>query len=678
MPGIIGISPAVAAAGIKGTISGMNFNNVTTVRFGGTPAASFAVISSTKITATIAAGNSGNVSVTTTNGVASFTGLTLTIAPYISYFYPKAANIGGNLTITGANFSTVPANNIVYFGTAKALVISATVNKLVVKIPAFATYAKISITKSKLNGYSAIPFIPTFTADGNLNAYTFNSRIDIIAGKSPASLTLGDFNSDGKADLAVANVGGNLNFFRNIALQGKIAFEAKSTLANVYGAFGLKLADYDGDGLLDIGSSNTGDFRSVSVNKNLSSTNELLYGTAVSLNTGIDGYAFQSADFDNDGKPDIAALSPYAGASVFKNTSAGSTISFSSRQLLSVPLFSGSLIVDDIDGDGKIDLIVVGEGNIAVLRNNSSLGNLSFEASRIFSLYGYTFEAVTADFTGDGLPEIISLAWDKKRLAILKNISIPGFISFQSQIDFPNDNISGGIVIADIDGNGKPDILVSGKTEGTAFCIYKNTSVADKISFDTKIEYAKNGPSGALIVGDVDGDGSPEILNANSSSNSISIFKNTITSLSVFDICRNGNITITSNSTGATYQWQVNAGNGFVNLSNNNSYAGANALSLQISNIPSAFYGYKYRCKIGNKYSNIFSIKFGNTWTGAVNSAWENAGNWSCNQVPDLNTDVVITNGNVVLNSIGNCRSVAINPSVIFTITAGNRLVISR
>ena len=676
-PGIVGVLPAVAASGTTVIISGMNLSNVIGVSFGGIPASSFTIVSSTKIKATVAAGNSGNVLVTTPNGVASFSGFSLTSAPYISYFYPKAANIGGSVTITGDNFSTVPSNNIVYFGTAKALVVSAFANKLVVRIPAFATYAKISVTKDNLTGYSPIPFIPTFRSDGNLNAATFNSRTDLVAGKLPGGLALADVTLDGKADLSVANFGGKLDFFKNTSVFGKIIFDAKSDLAEVYGVAALAFSDFDGDGLLDICSSNTSDMNTITVKKNLSSANQVLFGSSVQLNPGISSSNFKIADFDNDGKPDIAALSLYTGASVFKNISTPSAISFNSRLLFSVPLFSSGLAVSDIDGDGKIDLIVAGQGNIAVLKNNSTLGNISFEGSRIFPVYGYAASVSTADLNGDGFPEIISLADTKKRLAILKNISIPGFVSFEQQIDLPNDNVSGGTVIADIDGDGKLDIVISDKTEGNAFSVYKNIGLGNNISFDSKIDYFKTS-RGELIIGDVDGDGSPEIINANPSSNSISIFKNTMTSLQVFDICRNGNSALISNISGASYQWQVNSGNGFVNLNNNSNYTGTNESTLQISNIQSMYYGYKYRCKIGNKYSNISSFKFGNIWTGAINSSWENPGNWSCNQVPDLNTDVIITNGNIVLNSIGNCRSIAINPSVIFTITAGNRLIISR
>jgi hypothetical protein len=61
-------------SGTTVTISGTNFGGASSVRFGGTPAASFTVISSTTITAVLGAGASGTVSVTTARGTATMGG----------------------------------------------------------------------------------------------------------------------------------------------------------------------------------------------------------------------------------------------------------------------------------------------------------------------------------------------------------------------------------------------------------------------------------------------------------------------------------------------------------------------------------------------------------------------------------------------------------------------------
>jgi hypothetical protein len=46
-----------------------------------------------------------------------------------------------------------------------------------------------------------------------------------------------------------------------------------------------------------------------------------------------------------------------------------------------------------------------------------------------------------------------------------------------------------------------------------------------------------------------------------------------------------------------------------------------------------------------NYYSDEYALKFGARWTGAVNTNWQTAGNWTCGSVPDQYTDVTIVAG---------------------------------
>jgi hypothetical protein len=62
--------------------------------------------------------------------------------------------------LTGNNFNSIATNNIVYFGTTKALVTNATVNSLNVVVPENANYQYISVTDitTQLTSYSLMPF----------------------------------------------------------------------------------------------------------------------------------------------------------------------------------------------------------------------------------------------------------------------------------------------------------------------------------------------------------------------------------------------------------------------------------------------------------------------------------------------------------------------------------------
>lgn len=142
-------------------------------------------------------------------------------------------------------------------------------------------------------------------------------------------------------------------------------------------------------------------------------------------------------------------------------------------------------------------------------------------------------------------------------------------------------------------------------------------------------------------------------------------------------ICQSGGLYLYVNDgnlhSPANYRWQVDMGNGYQNVNNGPNYSGATTGTLQLINIPSAWYGYKYRCydAIADNYGAVYILKITNTWRGTVNNSWQNPANWSCGQVPDAYTDVTIgtttvagsiypSNVTVGANSI--CRSLTVLP----------------
>ena len=142
-------------------------------------------------------------------------------------------------------------------------------------------------------------------------------------------------------------------------------------------------------------------------------------------------------------------------------------------------------------------------------------------------------------------------------------------------------------------------------------------------------------------------------------------------------ICPGNYNTITSNLTGTTYQWQVNTGSGFTNISDNSSYSGTSTKFLQLKNIPSSFYGYEYRCLVNNaSFSNVISLKFISYWTGSVSDAWEDPANWTCGNVPDANCDVVIQTSPHYpkVSSNATCRSTTVNSGTTITVKTGFKL----
>ncbi|HMO62638.1 MAG TPA: alpha/beta hydrolase-fold protein [Ferruginibacter sp.] len=138
--------------------------------------------------------------------------------------------------------------------------------------------------------------------------------------------------------------------------------------------------------------------------------------------------------------------------------------------------------------------------------------------------------------------------------------------------------------------------------------------------------------------------------------------------------CRSFNFPSGISGTGYTYQWQLNDGTGFVNISNNSIFNGVKQDTLRLINAPGAWYGYHLRC-IASKNNlsdtgQLHTLRFSSTWTGAAGTAWENGSNWSCGTVPDAYTDVLIINtaNKPVLNSNAACRSVRLEPGATLTV----------
>jgi hypothetical protein len=262
-------------------------------------------------------------------------------------------------------------------------------------------------------------------------------------------------------------------------------------------------------------------------------------------------------------------------------------------------------------------------------------------------------------------------------MSVFLNTSTPGNISFASPVVYQTLGIYSFAAIGDLDGDGKPEIAVAGYSAGKV-SIFKNTCTPGTISFLPKKDYSVGIEPLSVAIGDLDGDGKPDLAVTNYYSNSVSFLRNKIGEPPTVRLCPPVSSTmLTSSLEGSAYQWQLDTGSGFINISDNANYTGSSTINLQLAGIPSSWYGYQYRCVVDGNNSDTVTIKFGNYWIGAVSTAWENPGNWSCGTVPDNNTDVVINSETViVLNSNTTIRTLRIRPGANFTITPGHTLTI--
>jgi hypothetical protein len=126
--------------------------------------------------------------------------------PVINSFSPTSGPVGTSVTISGSNFSPVPANNIVYLGAVRASLTEASATSLTVVVPTGATHQPLSVTVNGLTGFANSSFVVTFD-----KPFLYNPIPNMVA--PPTSFTsimrpgwataVGDFDGDGKADIAV-------------------------------------------------------------------------------------------------------------------------------------------------------------------------------------------------------------------------------------------------------------------------------------------------------------------------------------------------------------------------------------------------------------------------------------------------------------------------------------------
>src|SRR5258708_5804302 len=109
--------------------------------------------------------------------------------PSIQSFNPESGPAGQTINIYGHNFNPVALSNVVYFGGAKATILSASATILTVTVPNGAGYAPITVTTDKLSACSARPFTVTFN-DG-ANAFTdssFYPRVSFVTNGQPNTI----------------------------------------------------------------------------------------------------------------------------------------------------------------------------------------------------------------------------------------------------------------------------------------------------------------------------------------------------------------------------------------------------------------------------------------------------------------------------------------------------------
>jgi hypothetical protein len=519
-PQITSFTPGSAYAGEEVTINGKYFTGATAVTFGGTAALSFSVVSDNVITAIVGEGSSGAVSVTTPGGTVSQTGFTYlvsTIAPVITSFTPVTGPIGTTVTITGNYFGASTADNIVYFGATRATVLSATATSLTVQVPSGASYQPITVTTNRLTAQTQVPFVVTYPSAGPaFTAGSFGNPEVVNPNNASWVMCSPDINGDGKPDLIHSfSEPATIRVLKNTSTGNTVSFNEFTDLPGLKGTPKMATADMDGDGKTDIVAVHYGtpyDPHTISIRKNISSVNTIAFAPAINIPAGASGSLVVS-DLDLDGRPDVVVTSiPNNVFSIYKNTSNGNLISLAGKIDYATGS-SGTLHVSagDIDGDGRPEIITTNwqARTISIYRNTSTPGNISLASPIVMSVDGAPFGTDISDYDGDEKPEIAVMhKLQNNAVFVHRNISTVGAIAFapKLRIDLPAEPVD--IKPGDLDGDGKPDMAVV----INHYLIYiKNRSEPGILSFAPGVKSGYLGNPGEFTIADFDGDSRSDI-----------------------------------------------------------------------------------------------------------------------------------------------------------------------
>jgi len=561
-------------------------------------------------------------------------------APLITSISSTSGAVGSSVTISGQFFGDNASNNIVYLGGTKCTITAATSTSITVTVPAHAKYDFFSVlnTSTNLSAYSQLKFLPTNSSITNAKySYLPNSTFAAattftmpLALNPSQRFALADIDQDGKLDIASYSVAGAPQVLRNTSTSGVVnssTFAAVNSTSGVTESYtqnisrAMMAADLNNDGKIDIANSNGVQYSGGFANMNTSTSGSIGFSNYTSLKSSAGDYWVDAAllplDMNNDGKIDIFGLrgqgfngggiSYLSAFYLSQNTSSGNTFSINTGNTSNTycngctdNLYYGPLLAadrGDLDGDGKVDVVTVGKG-IQILHNETAPGsltlpNFSFNRNYLASIPndGSANSVKLVDLDGDGRLDVLSTTSAEKAIRVQRNTyTTTGTLAFEGALSFATPDLENTfqLAIGDLNGDGKPDIVVSDYVSGGGFttkiAYLANTSTPGSISFAPEVVIATT--AGRVYrqfeLVDVDGDQKMDIV-ASQFSADIDVYRNMVGEAGYIGsdqtVCSGASVAAFSNIAAATftggtltYKWQKSTdGITFVDIASTNS-----------------------------------------------------------------------------------------------------------
>jgi hypothetical protein len=306
-----------------------------------------------------------------------------------------------------------------------------------------------------------------------------------------ASLAIADFNEDGKPDVAASGSGSMIAF-----ADGHGGFKFGPQMGTSH-PVSVGVGDFDGDGVLDVvGASMVEEILTLRRGRGDGTLGDP-EDTHLFRNpfNGFTGGQLITRDFNGDGALDVMVMGRYNVTSLYLGDGAGH---FAREDVIPVSAHRGQSI--DLDGDGRLDL--VGDGRIAYLaRPQGGYAAHTIDATALAGSDGQRFQL--ADFNGDKRPDLAMVLAGEVRVFPGR-----GDGSFDEAPMFASSGGYGWILAAvDVDGDGHQDVIALKANEVAVLRGHGDGSFAVP---QLQTANSRDG----LAVADFDGDGTLDLMAA--------------------------------------------------------------------------------------------------------------------------------------------------------------------